>query len=311
MPVKPPVRWTSRSLTVMFLPEMFRKARNFAEAIGPIKEKVPVDADLNHYFIKRKQEKMTKAICREYKLNVEKPPETPKGYIWSVATGEWVAPHRLKLDTFFPFALGPMVAFAVSARISFREHYNGLLLPPSIWAAYNNWKLAIAPQKEHLYEKTPKAYQFRVLDKGPEILKPVYPDSQLKVEDLDRKPLQLRSTRSATTPNPHSLYFQSCCAVWKLTHLEQPDRSPEEFWERFQYKMDGLWGTLGDRKRVLDIFKPPELLTAQENDERAAEAAAVIASPPEEPPLEDEPSFEDVLDKASAHTDITSKKAIF
>lgn len=138
MPVKPPPRWTARSLTVMFLPHMFRNSRNPAESIGPRKEKVPVDADLNHYFIKRKREKMTKSICLHYKLNLEKPHDTRKGYIWSVATGEWVPPHDLKLDTFFPHALGPMVGLAVSERIQFRDRHNGLLLPPSVWEAYNN-----------------------------------------------------------------------------------------------------------------------------------------------------------------------------
>lgn len=138
MPVKPPPRWTARSLTYMFLPQVFRNARNYAEAIGPRKEKVPVDAHLNHEYIKRKEEKMRKAICKTYKLDQEKPRDTPKGYIWSVVTAEWVPPHELKLDTFFPFALGPVVARAVSRRIMYREMHNGLLLPRPVWDAYNS-----------------------------------------------------------------------------------------------------------------------------------------------------------------------------
>lgn len=138
MPVKPPPRWTARSLTAMFMPHNFRKARSHAEAIGPFKEKVPLDADLNHMYIKSKEAKMVKAICHDFKLNRDIPKDTPKGFLWSVATGEWVPRHYLKLDTIFPFALGPMVAEAVSNRIYFRHSYNGMLLPPAVWGAFNN-----------------------------------------------------------------------------------------------------------------------------------------------------------------------------
>lgn len=62
----------------------------------------------------------------------------------------------------------------------------------------------------------------------------------------------------------HSCYFHSCCAVWKSTFLEQPDRRPEDFWERFQFRMDELWGTREDRQKILEIFKPLELVTSEE-----------------------------------------------
>jgi hypothetical protein len=122
----------------MFMPHLFRPSRNFAEAIGPKKEKVPLDADLNHLYIKRKEEKMLKAMCHDFKLDLEKPKGTPKGSIWSVATGEWVPRNELKLDTIFPFALGPMIAQEVSSRIFFRGVHNGMLLPPAVWGAFNN-----------------------------------------------------------------------------------------------------------------------------------------------------------------------------
>lgn len=60
--------------------------------------------------------------------------------------------------------------------------------------------------------------------------------------------------------NPYSCYFHSCCAVWKSTFLEQPDRTAEGFWERFQFTMDELWGSQRARQEILNIFKPPELV---------------------------------------------------
>lgn len=154
------------------------------------------------------------------------------------------------------------------------------------------WKLVIAPEESCRYEKTPMSLLFRILVPGAENLLPVHPGSSLKVGDLDRQPLRFRSPQ---TLNPHSCYFHSCCAVWKLTYLEQPDRSAEEFWERFQYKMDGLWGTLKDRQNILDIFKPPELLTLVKDD---------LLS------LDDEPALEHLQEEQSGQTKSTTSQDV-
>lgn len=137
MSVKPPPRWTPRSLTAMFLPHLFRKARNPAEAIGPFKEKVPLDAHLNHNYIKRKEKAMLQAVCSDFRLNINKPPDAPKHGVWSIATGKWVPEHLLKLECIFPFSLGPMVAEEVSRRIIFRQANNGMLIPPTVGLAFN------------------------------------------------------------------------------------------------------------------------------------------------------------------------------
>lgn len=137
MSVKPPPRWTPRSLTAMFLPHLFRKARNYAEAIGPVKEKVPLDAHLNHYYIKRKEKKMLKAVCSDFRLNINPPRDAPKNGVWSIATGKWVHKDLLKLKCIFPFSLGPMVAEEVSRRIIFRDSDNGMLIPPAVGLAFN------------------------------------------------------------------------------------------------------------------------------------------------------------------------------
>jgi len=42
--------------------------------------------------------------------------------------------------------------------------------------------------------------------------------------------------------------------------------------------MDGLWGTLKDRQQILDIFKPPELLTSEEVDGGTAKVEDVSLS---------------------------------
>lgn len=139
MSVKPPPRWTSRSLTAMFLPHLFRKSRNAAEAIGPFTEKVPLDAHENHMFIKRKGAKMVKAIRSDFRLTYrDKPLEVPKGHVWSIATGEWVPEHMLKLHYIFPISLGPMVAEHVSTRIRLRGSNNGMLIPPAVGQALND-----------------------------------------------------------------------------------------------------------------------------------------------------------------------------
>lgn len=122
---------------VMFLPHLFRNPRNFAEAIGPIKEKVPLDADMNHYFIKRKTEKTLKSVYNHFELKTKKPRDAPKGFVWSIATGGWVPENVLKLEYIFPFSLGPMIAQHVSTRIIFQNAFNGMLIPPAIGLAFN------------------------------------------------------------------------------------------------------------------------------------------------------------------------------
>lgn len=95
----------------------------------------------------------------------------------------------------------------------------------------------------------------------------MFPGSSLSVRDLDGEQLQFRSIARL---NPHSCYFHSCCAMWKSTFLEEPNRRPEEFWERFQIRMDELWGTMKDRRKILNIFKPPELVKSEEMEKEEA-----------------------------------------
>ncbi|KAI7778310.1 hypothetical protein LA080_002419 [Diaporthe eres] len=261
MSVKPPPRWTSRSLTAMFLPHLFRKSRNAAEAIGPLKERVPLDAHESHMFIKRRGAKMVKAIRSDFRLT-DKPLGEPKGHVWSIATGEWVPEHMLKLHYIFPFSLGPMVAQHLSTRIKMRGSNNGMLIPPAVGRALNDWAIVITPRKDWRRADKPMSYLFTMVESEAKSLRgPVRPGSSLAVRDLDGEPLHFRSTHSL---NNHSCYFHSCCAVWKSTFLEQPDRRPEDFWERFQFRMDDLWGTREDRQKILEIFKPLELVTSEE-----------------------------------------------
>lgn len=103
----------------------------------------------------------------------------------------------------------------------------------------------------------------------------MFPGSSLSVRDLDGEQLQFRSNARL---NPHSCYFHSCCAMWKSTFLEEPNRRPEEFWERFQIRMDELWGTLGDRRKILDIFKPPELVKSEAMEKEEAKLENVPSS---------------------------------
>ncbi|KAG6361142.1 hypothetical protein INS49_009366 [Diaporthe citri] len=284
MSVKPPPRWTSRSLTAMLLPHLFRKARNHAEAIGPVKERVPLDAHENHMFIKRREAAMVKAIRSQSRLTFDRPQEEPKNHLWSIATGEWVPEYLLKLHYIFPFSLGPMVAEQVSTRITWRGSNNGLLIPTAVGRALNDWALVITPHKNWRQAKTPRSYLFTRLESDTRSLRdPLRPGSSLAVRDLDGEPLHLRSKHA---PNPHSCYFQSCCAMWKSTFLEQPDRRAEDFWERFQFRMDDLWGSRMDRQKILDIFKPPELLTSEEIEksrEREAKVKDEVSSTDDEP----------------------------
>lgn len=85
------------------------------------------------------------------------------------------------------------------------------------------------------------------------------------VRDLDGEPLEFRSNARL---NVHSCYFHSCCAMWKKTFLEQPDRPAQEFWEVFQSRMDDLWGDWANRRSILRIFRPVELYSPEEIADR-------------------------------------------
>lgn len=145
-----PRLWTPRSLTSLFLPHVFRRMRRFEEATGPSTEKVPIDAHENHLYIKRKNKKMTKAIRDLFRLNYQRPPEFPRGHVWSIATREWVDERRLKLEFVFPFSLGPTVAQEVSPRIQFRGAHNGMLIPPGIGNAYREVSKVTRPKPSSL-----------------------------------------------------------------------------------------------------------------------------------------------------------------
>lgn len=346
MSVKPPPRWTPRSLTAMLLPHLFRKARNPAESTGPFKERVPLDADKNHEFIKRKEMKMVKAIRADFRLTFDRPRDVRKNYLWSVVTGEWVFEHSLKLHYIFPFSLGPLVAREVFGRDLLRTSGNGMLIPPavgqalndvsdaseaesskcfrqplgnnpsggcpdrylwilfffglSLWRRYTDryfrqWALTITPHKS-----IPKYYLFtRIGSETKSPRGPVRPESRLSVKDLDGQPVYFRNQ---TMPNFRCCYFHSCCAVWKSTFLEQPDRRAEDFWEQFQLRMYELWGTPGQLQGVLDIFKPPELVKSEEMEkikERDAEAKDTVSSTDVEPAVEQTDIEEQAMDKQS------------
>lgn len=120
----------------------------------------------------------------------------------------------------------------------------------------------ITPHKDWRQAKIPKSYVFTMLESETKSLwDPVQKESNLAVRDLDGQPLHFRA---ATKPSPYPCYFHSCCAVWKSTFMEQPDRRAEEFWERFQFRMVDLWGNREERQEILDIFKPPELVTPED-----------------------------------------------
>lgn len=70
--------------------------------------------------------------------------------------------------------------------------------------------------------------------------------------------------------------------MWKSTFLEEPNRRPEEFWERLQIRMDDLWGIRGDRRKILNIFKPPELVKPEEMDKEEAKLEDVPSSAEDE-----------------------------
>lgn len=105
--------------------------------------------------------------------------------------------------------------------------------------------------------------------------KVLLPNSSQIVRDFDGEQLHFRNRARL---NPHSCYFHSCCAIWKSTFLEDPSRSAEDFWERYQIRMHDLWGTHTDRQDILNIFKPPELLKSEEMGEREAKVEELVKS---------------------------------
>lgn len=128
------------------------------------------------------------------------------------------------------------------------------------------WALLIVPPKHQRHQDIPESLLFKTLESETKSARtPVYIKSGPAVRDLDGEPLEFRSQARL---NVHSCYFHSCCAMWKTTFLEQPDRPPQEFWEVFQSKMDDLWGDWANRRSILRIFRPVELYSPEEVKER-------------------------------------------
>lgn len=114
----------------------------------------------------------------------------------------------------------------------------------------------------------------------------------MDVRDLDGERLLFRS-RSNARPSPHACYFHTCCAMWKSTFLEDPDRRAEDFWERFQLRMNDLWGNVPERRPILNIFKPPELAEVEEKDQEPTRDEILLMNEAVRPEPEKQQSVEE------------------
>ncbi|KAL1862662.1 hypothetical protein Daus18300_008460 [Diaporthe australafricana] len=138
MSMTAPQRWTPRGLMAKLVPHLFRKPRSANESVGPRSEKVPVDANVLHNFRLKKVKKMKKAMEVSFLLRGSKPLDTPRGTVWSVATGDFVPESSLRLEHIFPASLGPTVQEYISPRINIYSAFNGLLLPHAVGQAFND-----------------------------------------------------------------------------------------------------------------------------------------------------------------------------
>lgn len=120
------------------VPHLFRKPRSAGESLGPWSEKVPVDANVLHNYRVKKTKRMKKEMETMFLLRTSKPPDTPKGTVWSVATGEFVPQHSLRLEHIFPASLGPTVQKYVSPRSHIYSPRNGILLPNAAGQAFSD-----------------------------------------------------------------------------------------------------------------------------------------------------------------------------
>ncbi|KUI53554.1 hypothetical protein VP1G_00912 [Cytospora mali] len=259
-----PKRWTPRSLLAVQLPHLFRRPKSPQEWIGPSTERVPLDAHTHHEFIKRKQKKFKSGIISVYGVN-NRPSREHRENMWSVATGSWVPSAWLQATHIYPPSLGKMVEMETIRTQSLWTAGNGLMLPRNAIRALDDWALTIVPSDPDSFSITdrPLQYRFKILDSGHNSLRgKVYPD----VDTSGFMALQLHNRELSfwnnNRPLVEPLYFHSCCAMWKVTCLQNPEVTDgKEFWELYLGNLKALWSeqlVTRSYRLITEIFYPKE-----------------------------------------------------
>lgn len=253
------------------LPHLFRKAKSPQEWIGPSTERVPLDADLHHMNITRKQYMFKRDLIKYYGTNKKVPGQGRQ--LWSVITGGFVGEDMVSPTQIFPTALGALIEQEIMDSGWLWQAENGLLLPKPIGLALHEWALAIVPDRSGAQlgpagnglRRLTKEYKFKVLDPESRNLRvPMYKRAGLSPEvaamegrQLDGWPLTFDT---GARPIPALIYFQCCCAMWKKTCLQYPEVNEcDEFFELFLGAMIELWGefpVLETHKTISQVFKP-------------------------------------------------------
>lgn len=261
-----PRRWTPRGLVSGLLPQYFRRFKNPHELLGaPRTVKVPLDADVYHHYISRKQEKFSKALRLRTNNFLSAPPGQgiPKGSIWSVATGEWIPRDKMYPTHIFPPTLGETIFKYVTGYQTVWDGANGIFLPKPIKQALDDWAIVIVPKRPGRQGPRPNCpYIFRTMDHEYHSLsQPLYGllkgAPEVTAKDLEGRQVQFNADN---WPWAVSLYFHCCCSVWKKEYLADPNcNDPAEFWARFQEHMSSLWSKNYVKRvarHVTNVFNP-------------------------------------------------------
>lgn len=256
------------------MPHLFRKAKSPQEWIGPSTERVPLDADLHHMYMRKKEIHFKKDIKKVY--GIDKRPAGHERKLWSVTTGEWIWEDRIVPAHIFPPLLGDKVAIEVFGTLQIWRASNGMMVPRPIKRALDDWALTIVPDVAAVptVEMTPaggrfqRDYKFKVLDpENPGLRVEMYSKNPMPVQngegltgnDLDGRKLGFYT---AARPLLSHLYFHCCCAIWKQTCVRNPGITErDEFGQVFLEAMTDLWGehmVYRMHRSITDIFKPRE-----------------------------------------------------
>lgn len=263
VPIVKPKKLSPRGIFAPLLPLFFRKPKHPQQMLkgDPKTMTVPWDADEIFYYIKRKEKKFKASIMSMYEDGNTSGPQRPRDATWCVATGCFVPRTQTRATHIFPPALGSSIIEFIGGTREVWSPVNGLMLPKPVQAALDAWALMIVPSDPiELFRRCELGLKFRVMDRQhPAMSEALYRQEkpfalpEVTTGDLDEIQLVFGN---AYRPRTTFLYFQSCCAVWKKTYLDNPDCDDEaDFAARFVSEISQYWHPDYVKKsKVTDVF---------------------------------------------------------
>lgn len=267
MPIIKPRKLTSRGILAPLLPAYFRRPKHPQQMLPEDSRSINVPWDADELFdrIKFNRKKFRAKVMAAYDDAI-KTHHRPKDSTWSPMTGCFVPRPQMIATQLFPLALGSNIMRFINKNLAeMWSPVNGLMLPKPAEEAWRDLALTIVPGSpleilDSRQSQRNSAYKFCVMDrKHPAISRslyqhmPRYDLPQVTIEQIDNKELIFGNDNR---PKIVFFYFQSCCAVWKKTYLDNPDCDDEaDFAARFLNEMSQYWHPeIIKKSKVTDIF---------------------------------------------------------